>query len=225
MNAVKTNLKRLRLAKGMTQDDLAGKLHVVRQTVSSWETGKTTPDLESLAAIAEALEVDIKELIYGPMPVDSFAAKRPKRIQRAVIFIFIAILFGLLGVFWSDMLTAVGLEDTASADFNLWSFRHLLHVFGVSVFPAAGYTLLGIALTLILAAWRDFSFVDRRVRIGLFLVGVMLLLGYAALILLLMTGRLFDRRLVLILYFFPPRQYFLAISGMLVGCRVAETCG
>ncbi len=225
MNAVKTNLKRLRLAKGMTQDDLAGKLHVVRQTVSSWETGKTTPDLESLAAIAEALEVDIKELIYGPMPVDSFAAKRPKRIQRAVIFIFIAILFGLLGVFWSDMLTAVGLEDTASADFNLRSFRHLLHVFGASVFPAAGYTLLGIALTLILAAWRDFSFVDRRVRIGLFLVGVIYLVCCTGIVFLPWFGPIENRMLVLTYYFLAFRRYLFLIGGALVGCGIAETCG
>ena len=39
MHAVGTNLKCLRIRAGLTQDALAGMLHVTRQTVSSWETG------------------------------------------------------------------------------------------------------------------------------------------------------------------------------------------
>lgn len=39
MQAIGTNLRRLRMRAGLTQDALAGMLHVTRQTVSSWETG------------------------------------------------------------------------------------------------------------------------------------------------------------------------------------------
>ena len=42
MNAVGKNLKVLRQRAGLTQDALAERLHVTRQAVSSWETGKTS---------------------------------------------------------------------------------------------------------------------------------------------------------------------------------------
>ena len=66
MNAVGKNLKRLRQREKLTQDALAEQLHVTRQAVSSWETGKTQPDVETLTALAEVLHTDIRELIYGP---------------------------------------------------------------------------------------------------------------------------------------------------------------
>ena len=59
------NLKRLRTAKQLSQDALAGQLYVTRQTVSGWETGRTQPDIETLVKIAQVLEVDVEELIYG----------------------------------------------------------------------------------------------------------------------------------------------------------------
>lgn len=52
MNAVAKNLKRLRKQTGLTQEELAEKLHVTRQAVSSWETAKTQPDIETLTALA-----------------------------------------------------------------------------------------------------------------------------------------------------------------------------
>ena len=60
------NLKRLRQRAGLTQDALGERLHVTRQAVSAWETGKNQPDAETLAALAEALGADVRELIYGP---------------------------------------------------------------------------------------------------------------------------------------------------------------
>ena len=65
MHTVGTNLKRLRVRAGLTQDALAGMLHVARQTVSSWETGRTEPDLDTLLVLARALHCDVTELIYG----------------------------------------------------------------------------------------------------------------------------------------------------------------
>ena len=66
MNAVAKNLKTIRTQKGYTQDDLAQALHVTRQTVSSWETGRSEPDIGMLTALAEFLQTDLTALIYGP---------------------------------------------------------------------------------------------------------------------------------------------------------------
>ncbi|MBQ7921243.1 MAG: helix-turn-helix domain-containing protein [Clostridia bacterium] len=65
MNKVSTTIKRLRLEKGMNQEQLAEKLHVTRQAVSNWETGKTQPDIEMLTKIAEKFNVSVERLIYG----------------------------------------------------------------------------------------------------------------------------------------------------------------
>ena len=54
---IQENLKVLRLKKGMSQEELAVRIHVVRQTVSKWEKGLSVPDAQTLIQIAQALEV------------------------------------------------------------------------------------------------------------------------------------------------------------------------
>lgn len=57
------NLKTLRKLKGFTQEELAIRVNVVRQTVSKWEKGLSVPDAEVLQKIAETLEVGVNELL------------------------------------------------------------------------------------------------------------------------------------------------------------------
>lgn len=65
MGKISKNLKKIRSEKNITQETLANQIHTTRQTISNWENDKCQPDLESLKLIAEALEVDLEELIYG----------------------------------------------------------------------------------------------------------------------------------------------------------------
>ena len=65
MNQVSTTIKLLRAEKGINQEQLAEQLHVTRQAVSSWETGKTQPDIEAMKQIAEYFDVSVERLIYG----------------------------------------------------------------------------------------------------------------------------------------------------------------
>lgn len=60
------NIKQLRKDRGMTQEELAIRLNVVRQTVSKWEKGLSVPDADMLQRLAEALEVDITQLLGTP---------------------------------------------------------------------------------------------------------------------------------------------------------------
>ena len=60
------NIKTLRKNKGYTQEELAARINVVRQTVSKWEKGLSVPDAEALQRLADVLEVDIKELLGAP---------------------------------------------------------------------------------------------------------------------------------------------------------------
>lgn len=53
----------LRRQKGMSQEDLADKLNVSRQTISKWETGSTTPEMEKLIEMSKLFEITIDELV------------------------------------------------------------------------------------------------------------------------------------------------------------------
>ena len=57
------NIKALRESKGLSQEELAVRLNVVRQTVSKWERGLSVPDADLLIALAEALEQPVSVLL------------------------------------------------------------------------------------------------------------------------------------------------------------------
>ena len=57
------NIKVLRRAKGLSQEELAVKLNVVRQTISKWEQGRSVPDADLLIALSEALETPVSTLL------------------------------------------------------------------------------------------------------------------------------------------------------------------
>lgn len=65
MSKISKNIKKQRSLNGMTQEDLAVKIHVTRQTVSSWETDRTQPDIEILQSLAQIFGIEVEELIYG----------------------------------------------------------------------------------------------------------------------------------------------------------------
>ena len=65
MSRIGKNIKKARSEKGYTQEQLAQKLSVTRNTISNYETGHSNPDIEMLQMLAEALETDPNTLIYG----------------------------------------------------------------------------------------------------------------------------------------------------------------
>ncbi len=85
MSDVGKNIRKLRLERKLTQDELAEALFVSRQTISNYETGKSHPDVETLLQIAEQLDTDANALLYGP-PV----APDQKR-ARQKLFVMLAV--------------------------------------------------------------------------------------------------------------------------------------
>jgi len=57
------NLKTIRKEKGFSQEQLATRLNVVRQTISKWEKGLSVPDAELLIQLAEVLGVEVSDLL------------------------------------------------------------------------------------------------------------------------------------------------------------------
>ncbi len=121
------NLKELRKSKGYTQEELATRVNVVRQTVSKWEKGLSVPDADSLQKIAEVLEVDVSQLLGAKIETEEnrneiaeqlsrineqlvIKNRRTKKIIRVifiillipVVFIVIAIISALFFKFDTD---------------------------------------------------------------------------------------------------------------------------
>ena len=61
-------LYELRKQKGFSQEELANRLNVSRQTISKWEVGESTPDMEKLVAISDLFEVSLDELVMDKVP-------------------------------------------------------------------------------------------------------------------------------------------------------------
>lgn len=101
------HLKALRQAKGLSQEELAIRLHVVRQTVSKWERNLSVPDAQMLLKIAEVLEVPVEKLLdvqpAEGIPPDSLAEQLSRineqlavrnRRTRLIVRVIIGILIG-----------------------------------------------------------------------------------------------------------------------------------
>ena len=65
------NLKTLRKQKGFSQEELASRLHVVRQTISKWEKNLSVPDADTLIRLAEILGVSVSELLGSKIETEN----------------------------------------------------------------------------------------------------------------------------------------------------------
>lgn len=123
------NIKAIRKQRGLSQEELAIRLHVVRQTVSKWEKGLSVPDSDMLVKIAEVLEVSIGELLGQRMYDEKdkneiteqlirineqFAIKN--RRSKLILKIIIGILIGFLVV--NLILMVVGMISFNSYNSN-----------------------------------------------------------------------------------------------------------
>ena len=63
------NLKKVRKGKGLSQEALAEKLNVVRQTISKWEKGLSIPDGDMLIKLSQVLEVSVETLLGSKVPL------------------------------------------------------------------------------------------------------------------------------------------------------------
>lgn len=77
-------LYELRKKKGLSQEELANKVNVSRQTVSKWEIGDSTPDMEKLIALSDLFEISLDELMTGKIPVTSENASNKSEIVNVL---------------------------------------------------------------------------------------------------------------------------------------------
>lgn len=117
---LKENIKSIRKSKGLSQEELAIKLNVVRQTISKWEQGLSVPDAEMLIQISEVLETPVSILIgenISESKVDDLKAisekleiinlqlsQRKKERRKIVHWILISLCIAMIIIFISLIL-------------------------------------------------------------------------------------------------------------------------
>lgn len=100
-------IREQRMERGLSQEDLAAKIYVSRQTVSNWETDKTYPDVQSLLLLSVLFEVTVDELIKGDMNAmnEAILSDRKKMLALAwggVGIALVGVFAALGGIIWWD---------------------------------------------------------------------------------------------------------------------------
>ncbi len=95
-------IRELRAAHAMSQDDLAARVYVSRQTISSWENSKTYPDVQSLLLLSEIFDATVDSLIKGDVETmtetidrDAQTMKRLSYVMTVFILLMVAALIWL----------------------------------------------------------------------------------------------------------------------------------
>jgi len=93
------NIRKYRKSKQMSQDELAEKLEVTRQSISLWETGQTQPSLDNIVALAKLFDVSTDALLTDneqtPADTDAVVSKPPKTVNKKPAVI-IAVCFAVV---------------------------------------------------------------------------------------------------------------------------------
>lgn len=140
-----TRLKEYRNRLGFSQDDLAERLYVSRQTISAWENNKTYPDIHSLLILSELFNVSLDTLVKGDIEImreevhqaDVSNFKKSNIIFMALMLLIAASLtplykwLGIPGlIIWAAMfaieLYFAGKVDQAQRKYNIFTYREIV---------------------------------------------------------------------------------------------------
>lgn len=129
----------------MTQAEVADAISVTRQTISSYETGRTKPDLETLKRLAEVYKADLTDVLYGGNRLQ----RRLKQIKLVAIILSAIMLLGFL-IHSAMLLTLNNLFPPGTTDYNTIIDKRfpLLHIavtaagIGKAIFSVGGIIML-----------------------------------------------------------------------------------
>ena len=127
-------IRELRTERGMSQDDLAARVYVSRQTISSWENGKTYPDVQSLLLLSEIFSASVDSLIKGDVETMNETIDRDIETMRRLSYVMLGFLLLMIAaMIWVCLQAFVWdwpLEQTVP------TFVLALVLWGVAMFAA-----------------------------------------------------------------------------------------
>ena len=114
------NLRLKRKERGLSQEELASRLHVVRQTISKWEKGQSVPDAEQLIKLAVILETTVSELLGTKAENEeepnqlakelsrintqlAIRNHRTRRVLNVALLVFVALIFAIMALNYAPM--------------------------------------------------------------------------------------------------------------------------
>lgn len=208
MSDISKNIKRLRQEKGLTQDELAEKLHVTRQAVSNWENDKNHPDIELLMGMADLFGVDINELLYRPVQKQNSGWRWLPAWTGATVVFFLWAALWIFG--WSAKM----FQFSAYVGIYYWVYDRVL--------LGLAYLLSGIVVVLCIRQWRDLYVRDKRVRRLLLVLALIPLLLYCVLGIHSIFGKTAWIRSIELWYviYIYPSPWICLLSGLILGCLV-----
>jgi len=137
-------LKTERIKKGWTQDELAEKLYVSRQSVSKWENGANYPNIEILLKLSDLFGVTVDELLRSDAELEKQVIRDGKRLKYPRLKAFFDVLFMAAVVLFVIKIGVLLLNKLAQLDLALpggtflWNLGPLV----LAIVAAAGSNLL-----------------------------------------------------------------------------------
>ncbi|WP_180326513.1 helix-turn-helix transcriptional regulator [Raoultibacter phocaeensis] len=135
-------IRNYRTAGGLSQEDLAAKIYVSRQTISNWETDRTYPDVQSLLLLSALFDVTIDELVKGDVKamkeaVDANKMKKLSYVMLAGMVLSVALigpcfkLWGWMGLLiplaiWAVALVSSIIVDRMKKQHDIKTFSEIL---------------------------------------------------------------------------------------------------
>lgn len=89
-----------RRKKGLSQEDVASKLNVTRQTISKWETDQTLPDIDKIESICELFDITTDELLKGKKNETNIAVAQVEDKRKKALVISGSLFLYFLGIIW-----------------------------------------------------------------------------------------------------------------------------
>lgn len=138
-------LKQFRQKRQLTQTALADKLHVSRQTISSWETGRNQPDISTITQLASLYAIPVDTLLHDNTETATTTTKRTDRYNISLLLVLLGIflvervtqLSTFPGFYWIDFLILLLLGLLVNLGLarrypNVWMNR--VHWIGLAIF-------------------------------------------------------------------------------------------
>ena len=153
-------INQIRKMAGMTQEELAEKMHVSRQTISKWETGASSPDLENAISLCTLFQLSLDDFVQGEDAVPNTEQLSLKdlltvnrRLQRMTIMLTGGLFFLMIGALAALFIAALR-STTLSIEYMLYryiavgEYAYAPVDYWQLILPAILLTVIGIILCL-----------------------------------------------------------------------------